>query len=225
MSHTAVDVKVCGSLFLLWPGGTTPGETTPGMVCSVVGFQNQTWEYWSTSSEGTHRWWKSRSTGCVRSSLRGLALFGREGSEGIIETWINTWVVYLQSYAFPLVSSRRTRGHGHKLNCRKYHLNIRKKTIFTVKDGVQTLEQRGCGVSVSGDTQKPNGNSPEQVFIVDCHCLRAHEAGGNTAQLHRFAPVLASVCCHFLQVVCIFSYPKIFRTICCKSAELYCKIE
>jgi len=131
----------------------------------------------------------------------------------------------LTELCFPIGVQQEDKRPWAQTKLQEIPFNIRKKTIFTVKDGVQTLEQRGCGVSVSGDTQKPNGNSPEQVFIVDCHCLRAHEAGGNTAQLHRFAPVLASVCCHFLQVVCIFSYPKIFRTICCKSAELYCKIE
>ena len=49
------------------------------------------------------------------------------------------------------MSSERTRGNGHQLKYRKFHLNLRKNS-FT--GGGQTLEQGAqiiCGLSIPGD--------------------------------------------------------------------------
>ena len=60
---------------------------------------------------------------------------------------------------FPVVPSNRTRGSGHKLEHRRFPLNIR-KCFFTV-----ILAQRGCEISLFRDIQKLSRHSPGQLAL------------------------------------------------------------
>ena len=64
-----------------------------------------------------------------------------------------------------MAPSDRTRGNGHKLNHKKFHLNMR-KNFFTLRV-IKVLEQaaqRGCEV-FSGDTQNSPGRCPVQPAL------------------------------------------------------------
>jgi len=61
---------------------------------------------------------------------------------------------------FSVVPSDRTRGNGHKLKDRKFHLNLR-KNFFTLRvTEPWNRLTRGLVVSFSGDIQNPPGQGP-----------------------------------------------------------------
>ncbi|PKU48374.1 hypothetical protein llap_1282 [Limosa lapponica baueri] len=62
---------------------------------------------------------------------------------------------------FSVVPSNRTRGNKHKLEHRKFHLNVQ-KNFFEGDRALEQAAQRGCRVIFSGDTQNPPGCVPVQ---------------------------------------------------------------
>lgn len=60
---------------------------------------------------------------------------------------------------FSVVPRGRLRGDGHKLKCRKIHLNVREKK-FIVGQTLEQVAQRGCSVSVLEVLK--TGHIPEQ---------------------------------------------------------------
>ena len=59
-----------------------------------------------------------------------------------------------------------TRGNGHKLKHKKFHLKMR-NNFFTLRvtEHWSRLVQRRCGISFSGDIQNPPGQGPVQPAL------------------------------------------------------------
>jgi len=61
---------------------------------------------------------------------------------------------------FSVIPTDKTRGSGHKLENRKFHINTR-KNFFTVRvTALEQAAQGGDGVVFSGDTEAPSGYFP-----------------------------------------------------------------
>ena len=58
---------------------------------------------------------------------------------------------------FSTMFSDRTKGNGNKLEHRKCHMNKRKKFFPVSYTTLEQAAQRGCGISLSGDTKNPPG--------------------------------------------------------------------
>jgi len=70
-----------------------------------------------------------------------------------------------------VVPSDKTSGNCHKVKHRKFHLNMR-KNFFTLRgtehwNRLCLNNQKGCGVSSSGDIQNPIGRGPVQPALGD----------------------------------------------------------
>ena len=61
-------------------------------------------------------------------------------------------------------STTLTRDNGHKLQHRRFPLNIRKHFCYCEDDQARAqAAQGGCGISTHGDIQKPSGHGPGQL--------------------------------------------------------------
>lgn len=68
-------------------------------------------------------------------------------------------VKWMELDSFFLVPSDKTGGKEHKLECRKFHRNMRKSPLQGHKALEQAI-QRGCGISFSEHIKNPPGYFP-----------------------------------------------------------------
>jgi len=69
---------------------------------------------------------------------------------------------------FPVVPSDRTRGNGHKLKYRKFHLNMRKNFFaLRVTKPCHRLLREVVDSAISGDIQDPPGQGPVQPAVAN----------------------------------------------------------
>jgi len=114
------------------------GEATPGVFFPVLGsLVQKTKGHTEESLVQGHRddlvlgapllWGKTERAGTVRLEKRRL-----RGNFSNVHKYLQGWYKDDRSRLFPVVSSDRTRGHGHKLKPRRIPLNVRKH-FFTVR--------------------------------------------------------------------------------------------
>jgi len=70
-----------------------------------------------------------------------------------------------QARLFSMVPSNRTRGKGHKLEHRKFHLNMKKNFEDDKALEQAAKRERDCVVSFSGDIPNPSGCFPMQPTL------------------------------------------------------------
>ncbi|KAK4810365.1 hypothetical protein QYF61_019284 [Mycteria americana] len=76
-----------------------------------------------------------------------------------------------------MVPSERTTGNKHKLKYRKSCLSIRFFIFFSCEGNctLELLAQRGCAISILGDTQNPPGQSHEPPALLTLLCAEGPE--------------------------------------------------
>jgi len=80
---------------------------------------------------------------------------------------------------FSVVSSDRTRGNGHKLEHRKFHLNTRKDFLTLRVTQPWNNLSRGMRISSSGGIQNPPGYFPVQPALAVGLVLGAPDVPSN----------------------------------------------
>jgi len=80
---------------------------------------------------------------------------------------------------FSVVSSDRTRGNGHKLEHRKFHLNTRKDFLTLRVTQPWNNLPRGIRISSSGGIQNPPGYFPVQPALAVGLVLGAPDVPSN----------------------------------------------
>lgn len=130
-------------------------------------------------------WWELLKMDCLA--------WTREGTGGSLAMHINTWQEGPNKMV--LASSRccLVTGQGGKRHKLKQKVSFTYKKHFFYCESGQTLAQvahRGCGVSILGDTQNPNGEGPEQpVGLRDRSQTTCPKQGAGLHYHHRPLPV------------------------------------
>lgn len=69
---------------------------------------------------------------------------------------------------FSVVLTDGTRGSGHKLKHIEFQWSMRKQPITVMVVELAQVAQRGCSISIFGDTQNPDGQSSVTCFRWLC---------------------------------------------------------
>lgn len=123
-----------------------------------------TWEAWTCWRESSKGPQTSLSNWSISSVRRGWESWGcLESRSEFINAYkyLNRGGKEDRPRVFSGVPSDRIRGNEHTLKHGTFPLNIRKH-FFTVRVTKHLLVQKGCGVSILGDIQKPFGHGSGQ---------------------------------------------------------------